>query len=109
LEGANNQTNVAILKAASPPAQPSSPKVIIMLLGAAFLGGFFGVGLAVAREFYDRIVRSPADIKQTLGVELLGVMPQMKIEGRGRKLPVLNSNRLSYGSVMAATKRLTQG
>ena len=62
MESQSNQTNVSVLTAASPPIQPSSPKILLNTLIAIFLGTMLGVCAAVLRELSDRRVRSIDDL-----------------------------------------------
>ena len=72
LESLTQQTNVVQLSTASVPKNPSSPKLIINLILAIFLGGVLGIGAAVAAEMRNRRVREDEDMVDILGVPLLG-------------------------------------
>lgn len=78
LESLTQQTNVMVINEAIEPVEPSSPKVLLNTLIAAFLGVFLAVGLALLREMLDRVVRSPDDLTQTLGLPVLGVLGHEK-------------------------------
>jgi chain length determinant protein EpsF len=72
LESLTQQTNVVQLSTAFVPTSPSSPKLIINVILAVFLGGVLGVGAAVAAEMRNRRVREDQDMVDILGVPLLG-------------------------------------
>jgi protein tyrosine kinase modulator len=72
LEAESNQTDVAVLNPAVPPIDPSSPKVLLNTVLAAFLGGLLGIGLAFLAEMLDRRVRTPEDVSVLLGIPVLG-------------------------------------
>jgi chain length determinant protein EpsF len=74
LEAQNTQTEIAILNPAIPPIDPSSPKLLLNLVLATFLGGMLAVGVAFLMEMLDRRVRSPGDIAELLGVPILSVL-----------------------------------
>lgn len=76
LEGQSNQTEVAILSPAVPPAKPSSPKVLVNMVLSVVMGMMFGGGVALMIEMLDRRVRSKADLEAEeapfLGAFLVG-------------------------------------
>ena len=72
IESRANQTNISILNPASPPADPSKPRIVLNTLVAAFLGGLMGLGIALMLELFNRKVRSTEDLSQTLGLPVLG-------------------------------------
>jgi len=83
LESQNNQTNVSILTRAAVPAKHSSPKLLLNMLVATFLGLLLAVGIALLRELMDRRVRSPEDLVRSIGLPVIGMIPQPM---RGRLL-----------------------
>jgi polysaccharide biosynthesis transport protein len=75
LESKVTQTNVSIVKDATPPTDPSSPKIFINMALALFLGTLLAIGTAILREFFDPRLRTARDITQSLKTQLLVVMP----------------------------------
>jgi polysaccharide biosynthesis transport protein len=73
MESEVNQTNIAILNPAIPPATPDKPKKLLNIALSIFLGGLLGIGTALFAELMDRKVRSPLDIVETLALPVLGV------------------------------------
>ena len=71
LQSLTNQTNVVRLNTALAPIDPSSPKISINLLIAAFMGTLMGVGLALLLELMNRRVRSSDDLMQMLDLPVL--------------------------------------
>ncbi len=102
LEGQNQQSNVNVLSAATPPLKPSSPKVLLNTLVAIFLGGLLAVGTALMRELLDRRVRGPQDLVEALGLPMLGVMPKPVVK---RGLPTLMAQRVISGRLPAPDKK----
>lgn len=94
LESNTNQTNVSLLKMASPPAKASSPRLILNTIVSVILGTLLGIGAAIIRELMNRKLRLEEDVTETLGAPLLGSMPAVAEAKRGRKLPVGSSPRL---------------
>ncbi|HKY02817.1 MAG TPA: chain length determinant protein EpsF [Burkholderiales bacterium] len=74
LEARANQTDIAILNTARPPVEPDSPRIVLNIALAVFLGGLLAVGLAFLLETLDRRVRAPEDVSDLLGIPVLGVL-----------------------------------
>lgn len=75
LESQTTQSNVNVLTPASPPLEPASPRVVLNMLLAIFLGTLLAAIAVVGLELRDRRVRSVADIGSGLGLPVLGVLP----------------------------------
>ena len=104
LESQATQTNVSVIKTASPPATPSSPRVKLNLAVGLLLGAVLGLATAVFREHRDWRLRTEADVIDALKQPLLGVLPDRRRRQRGDVLShrplaarVLGMKRLSRG------------
>ena len=71
LQSLTNQTNVVRLNVATPPVNPSSPRLLINLLIAAFGGTLLGIACALLLELVNRRVRSAEDLVQMLELPVL--------------------------------------
>lgn len=71
LQSLTNQTNVVRLNVATPPVSPSSPRLLVNLLIAAFGGTLLGVACALLLELANRRVRSAEDLVQMLDLPVL--------------------------------------
>jgi len=71
LESQSNQTNVSVLTPASAPLKASSPRIVLNLVLAVFLGTMLGVGGAFLRELFDRRVRSAADLAALVSLPVI--------------------------------------
>lgn len=89
LESRRNLTNVSVLKTASPPALPSSPKLLMNLSVATILGLALAVAAAMWREQRDRRLRDADDVAELLVLTLLVEIPTVERAGRDRRLPLL--------------------
>ena len=94
LESLTQQTNVVQLSTASVPKNPSSPKLIINLILAVFLGGVLGIGGAVSAELRNRCVREDEDMLEVLGVPLLGKIPFIQVRAIDARAPQTATGRL---------------
>lgn len=79
MESQSTQTDIAVLNPATPPLQPSKPRVILNVLLSLFLGTLLGVGVGFMLELVDRRVRSGQDIVAALGIPVLA---EVKKPGR---------------------------
>lgn len=75
LESQTQQTNIAVLTPASAPLQHSSPRLLLNLILAVFLGSLLGLGVALLLELIDQRVRGAEDLAQLPGVPVLGMIP----------------------------------
>ena len=75
LESQATQTNVSVLKTATAPAMPSSPRVKLILPVALLLALVLGLATAIFREYRDWRLRTDADVLDALKQPLLGVLP----------------------------------
>jgi chain length determinant protein EpsF len=94
LESLTQQTNVVQLTTATAPNNPSSPKLVINLIVAVFLGGVLGIGAALAAEMRNRRVREDEDIVELLGVPLLGKLEVVRVRANDVRIPQAASRRL---------------
>lgn len=54
------------------------PVLLTWLLPGAFLGGLLGAGLSLLAELRDKSFRSPAEIRERLGVPVIGHLPTIR-------------------------------
>jgi len=86
LQSRVNQTNVAVLTPAIEPIDPSSPRPMLNMALATFLGLFLGVNLSVMTELLRRRVRSAEDVLSTVDIPLLAVLPAARARKARRVL-----------------------
>ncbi|GEB93255.1 capsular polysaccharide biosynthesis protein [Streptococcus thermophilus] len=67
--------DVTTLEEAKLPESPSSPNIKRNVLLGAVFGGFLAVVGVLGREILDDRIRRPEDIEETLGMTLLGIVP----------------------------------
>ncbi|MDL2338010.1 MAG: chain length determinant protein EpsF [Pseudomonadota bacterium] len=83
LESQATQTNVSVVKVATEPPFPSSPRVMLNLTVGLLLGLVLSIATAALREVRDWRLRSEADVTDAMKLPLLGVVP----DRRSGKLP----------------------
>lgn len=70
-------TEARIITKARPPGTPSRPRKSLVMALALALGGIGGLGFGVLREFRDRGVRTGDQVRDRLGLEFLGLVPEV--------------------------------
>ena len=85
VESENTRTNVFVLKRATEPALPSSPKLLRNMAAAAFLGALLALATALVRELRDRRVRTVSDVEVELGQPLLLTLPVAALAPKARR------------------------
>jgi protein tyrosine kinase modulator len=99
LESLTQQTNVVQLTTATAPNDPSSPKLVINLIVAIFLGGVLGIAAALAAEMRNRRVREDEDIIDLLGVPLLGKLEVVRVRLNDVRVPQAAPGRLEPSAI----------
>lgn len=99
LESQSNQTNVSILKVATPPGGHSSPRPVLYTLQAIFVGLFLGIGLVLMVELKHRRIRGDQDLTDLVGADLLGHMPSAKPK-TSRALPIQFAPKLPSTAIL---------
>ncbi|OON63817.1 chain length determinant protein EpsF [Massilia sp. KIM] len=74
IEAQSEQSDISILNPATAPTDPSGPRVLLNTLISILLGTVLGVGLALLLELINRPVRSTGDVKDMLGIPVLGTI-----------------------------------
>jgi succinoglycan biosynthesis transport protein ExoP len=68
------QTNISVVRVAVPPRQPVVPNPLFNFALATLAGIALAIGLALWREVVCRFIRSTDDLRDFLGVQVLGVL-----------------------------------
>jgi len=68
-------TDAHVMSVATPPLAPSYPRKPLVLVISLALGAFAGVGAGMLRESMDRVFRTAGQVREELGVDLLGMLP----------------------------------
>ncbi len=69
-------SDVTTLEAALPAENPSTPQTKRNLVLGSIVGAFLATALVLVLEVLDDRVKRPQDIEESLGMTLLGVVPQ---------------------------------
>ncbi len=71
-------SNIRVLAAAGTPGSPVRPQRRRDITMGMLLGLSLGIGLAFFLDYLDSTLKTPDDVRNHLGVPLLGVIPEMK-------------------------------
>lgn len=107
LQSRVNRTNVALLTPAVEPIDPSSPRPMLNMALATFLGLFLGVNLSVMTELLRRRVRSAEDLLSAFDIPLLTVLPAAKAR-KSRRANTLTPNMSAPAELTAVGKSVGQ-
>lgn len=92
------------------PASPDRPRLYTIAILAALLAGF---GLAAAAEYFDKTLRSEADVRAALNLMVLATVPHMRdagaAAGRFRRNAAVGAAALTVIAACAAAAWVTLG
>lgn len=78
LQGDMNRTNVFLIDTAVPPTKKYSPKIMLNMALAVFVGLFLGVGLAFFFDYLDDTVKSREIIERDFEIPVLGLITRLE-------------------------------
>jgi len=88
---AAQNSSVSIVDPAIPPRGPIGPRTMLIVLAGLAGGGMLGVGLAMAREYTDRSIKTRSEVLEISGLPVVGIVP--RIRRRGGRRPALIARR----------------
>jgi capsular exopolysaccharide synthesis family protein len=84
-----------VLTPAAPPASPTSPRSLVVVLGSILVGGAFGFGIALTRELLDKTVKTPSQVEAASEGSFLGFLPTFDMNPRTMRRLERKAKRLS--------------
>jgi len=78
--------NVVIASPARPPEHPVRPRTLLNTLLAAIVGAMIALGVAFLIEYLDDTIKTPDDVRETLGLATLGAITRITSEKHSDKL-----------------------
>ncbi len=105
LESQNRQSNATVISQATVPSNPSSPKLVpVLLMGiAAALG--LGLATALLLEQMDKRIRTTTDAFDFLGLPVIGIMPSPNMNRRLKGQMAMIQDRVVSGRRLAAPEK----
>lgn len=70
--------NVQVMDRAILPLSPSSPRPMLNMAIAFFLGLMVSLGIIFLKEYLDNTVKTESDIQRLLGIPVIGIIPQYR-------------------------------
>lgn len=101
LESQVAQANVSVLETASPPAFPSSPRVVTNIVFGGLLAVVLALSLTLGTEYFDRRVRTRGEIEAFFEHPLIAVVPSFT-KVMNTKNHAGTPRRLSVGPALKA-------
>jgi succinoglycan biosynthesis transport protein ExoP len=85
-----------VVSAASPPLAPSHPRAPLVLAISLALGALAGAGVGRLREFMDGVFRTVEQVRDELGVDVLGMLPVLAGASLPQQVPDTMAPILRY-------------
>lgn len=82
IESQATSSNSSLLTSASAPLEASFPKIPLNIALGLFVGGLLAIGVVMAAELRDRRIREVDDVRELLGLPVIGVLPGPKSNKR---------------------------
>lgn len=73
-----NAGNATVIEAAQVPKKPVAPRKLLYLVAGGLLGSLLSIAAALILESRDRSIKTVAEARELLGLNLLGVIPTLK-------------------------------
>jgi polysaccharide biosynthesis transport protein len=89
-------TDAHIISAASQPLAPSYPRTSLVLAITLALGTVAGISIAMLREFTDHVFRTAGQVRDELGVDMLGMLPTVAHTSLAQAVPNITPPILRY-------------
>lgn len=70
-------TEARVISAATAPLKKSYPKSVIILGAALFGGMLLSFGVALGREFMDKVFRTTGQVEEVLGANCIAILPAL--------------------------------
>ena len=91
ISGERRQTNVRVVDRAQVPGGPFSPNVRGEMTFAFVAGLVLAIGLAFGFEYLDNRIKTPQELKSTLAIPFLGMVPSLEHDKHAQANPLLNN------------------
>ncbi|WP_306522634.1 polysaccharide biosynthesis tyrosine autokinase [Rheinheimera sp.] len=96
LKDINKTSSIIVVDPANVPSQPIGPKRLLLSV-AAFLIGFIGaIFLVLCLHFFADVTAKYRQIAARFGFKLIGVVPQIRVKGIDKNLPVIQQSGKQY-------------
>jgi chain length determinant protein EpsF len=105
LESQNRQSNATVISQAITPSNPSSPKILSVLLMGVVASLGLGLGTALLLEQFDKRLRTTSDAFDFLGLPVIGIMPSPTMNRRLKGQMAMIQDRVVSGRRLPAPEK----
>ncbi len=92
-------SDARVITDAALPIKPSSPKVILILLGSIVGGLIIGGGIAALREFSERGFRTSTQVRGEVGIDFVAYVPMLEAASfRMRRKSAIEKDKPDQGA-----------
>ncbi len=105
LESQNRQSNATVISQATTPSNPSSPKVVSVLLMGLMAAIVLGLATALLQEQMDKRMRTTSDAFDFLGLPVIGIMPSPNMNRRLKGQMAMIQDRVVSGRRLPAPEK----
>jgi polysaccharide biosynthesis transport protein len=105
LESQNRQSNATVISQATTPSNPSSPKLVPVLLMGLVAALALGLGTALVLEQMDKRMRTTSDAFDFLGLPVIGIMPSPNMNRRLKGQMAMIQDRVVSGRRLPAPEK----
>ncbi len=92
----NKTSSIFVVDPAVVPVRPIGPKRLLLSVAALVLGLISAIFLVLCLHFFADVTSKYRHIASRYGYKLLGVVPQIRIKGIDRNLPVIQQSGKQY-------------
>jgi polysaccharide biosynthesis transport protein len=85
LEGQSKEADIAVLTAATPPLNPSGPRLLVNLALAIVVGTILGLAGVLVLELLDQRIRSASHLAEAFDLPVLGVIQKPRVASSKKK------------------------
>ena len=85
LEGQSKQADIAVLTAATPPLNPSGPRMLMNIALSVVIGAILGLAGVLILELRDQRIRSISHLGEAFDLPVLGVMKGPRVAPKKNK------------------------
>lgn len=89
-------SNIIVVDPAVLPTEPVGPKKLLLSIAALIIGFVVSVFVVLLLHFFADVTSKYRHVAQRFGYKLLGVVPQIRVKGIDKNLPVIHQKGKQY-------------
>lgn len=96
MKNVNKTANIIVVDPASEPTEPIGPKKTLLSVAALIIGFVLSVFVVLVLHFFADVTSKYRHVANRFGYKLLGVVPQIRVKGIDKSLPVVYQKGKQY-------------